>query len=157
MSDNQQKLMFVEDVGLIFERWGLPRMPGRVLGWLLVCDPPSQSFGEITEMLQASKGSISSATRMLIAMGLIERTAQPGDRRDFFRMRPNAWANVLRIKLEEIAIFRQLAERGLHLLEDKSPENRQRLLEAHALYTFFEGELSQLFERWQQQKCADLD
>jgi DNA-binding transcriptional regulator GbsR (MarR family) len=151
MGDNQQKLMFVEDVGLMFEHWGLPRMAGRVLGWLLVCDPPSQSFGEITEALQASKGSISSATRMLIAMGLIERTAQPGDRRDFFRIRPNAWADVLRIKLEGIAIFRQLAERGLQLLDDESPENRQRLLEMHALYTFFEGELPLLFKRWQQQ------
>ena len=121
----------------------------------MVCDPPSQSFGEITEMLQASKGSISSATRMLIAMGLIERTAQPGDRRDFFRMRPNAWANVLRIKLEGIAdLSASLPNAACNCSTMKSPENRQRLLEAHALYTFFEGELSQLFERWQQQKLC---
>jgi DNA-binding transcriptional regulator GbsR (MarR family) len=125
-------------------------MSGRVLGWLLVCDPPQQSFGEITEVLQASKGSISSATRMLTTMGLIERTAQPGDRRDFFRIRPGAWADVLRLKLEGIVVFRELAERGLKLLEDESPETRQRLLEMHALYAFFEREMPQMFERWNQ-------
>ena len=30
---------FVEDISLYFEQMGLPRMAGRVLGVLLICDP----------------------------------------------------------------------------------------------------------------------
>ena len=35
---------FVEDISLYFEQMGLPRMAGRVLGVLLICDPPAQSL-----------------------------------------------------------------------------------------------------------------
>ncbi|MFQ3629252.1 MAG: MarR family transcriptional regulator, partial [Cyanobacteriota bacterium] len=76
---------FVEEVGLMFELIGLPRMAGRIFGWLLISQPPHQSSGELAEVLQASKGSISSMTRLLIQLGLIERLPLPGDRRDFFQ------------------------------------------------------------------------
>ena len=33
---------FVEDVGVVFEKTGLPRMAGRMFGWLLISDPPYQ-------------------------------------------------------------------------------------------------------------------
>ncbi len=50
------------------------RMAGRMLGWLLICDPPHQSMNAIADVLQASKGSISTMTRLLIQLDLIERT-----------------------------------------------------------------------------------
>ena len=59
-------LQYVEDVGLAFESFGGCRMMGRVLGWLLVADPPHQTFAEIADALGKSKGSISHATRALI-------------------------------------------------------------------------------------------
>lgn len=73
----KKKQFFAEDVGLVFENIGLPRMAGRVLGWLLVCDPPHQSMLELVEALSASKASISNTTRMLIEIGLIERISLP--------------------------------------------------------------------------------
>ncbi|MCP5095569.1 MAG: MarR family transcriptional regulator, partial [Chloroflexi bacterium] len=45
---------FVEDVGLFFEQVGLPRMSGKIMGWLLIADPPHQSMSELVEALQAS-------------------------------------------------------------------------------------------------------
>ena len=47
----QDQQHFVEEVGLLFEHAGLPRMAGRILGWLLICDPPHQSPGELAEVL----------------------------------------------------------------------------------------------------------
>jgi hypothetical protein len=32
---------FIDEVGLYSERAGLPLLAGRILGWLLVADPPS--------------------------------------------------------------------------------------------------------------------
>lgn len=51
-------------------------MVGRALGWLLVCEPPEQSAAELAETLQASKGSISTATRVLLRLGFIERVEE---------------------------------------------------------------------------------
>lgn len=143
---------FVEDVGLSFEEMGLPRMAGRVLGWLLICDPPHQSMNELGEALLASKASISNTTRLLIQIGLIERLSLPGRRRDYFRLKPDAWTQIAREDMFRVSAFRQLAERGLTLLEDKEPPLKSRLEEMHAVYAFFERELPPLLERWEEEK-----
>ena len=92
---------FAEEVGIVFEQTGMPRMAGRILGWLLICAPPHQSTDELTAVLMASKGSISSMTRLLIQSGLIERLSLPGIRRDYFRLRPDAWHHMIRRGLED--------------------------------------------------------
>ncbi len=112
---------FVEDVGLSFEMVGLPRMAGRIFGWLLISDPVHQSPGELAKVLQASKGSISTMTRLLLQIGLIERISLPGQRRDYFRIKPNAWSELTEQRMVQITAFRQLAERGLELMKGKSP------------------------------------
>ena len=45
--DEEQR--FVEEVGIVFEQTGLPRMAGRILGWLLISDPPHQSTDQLTQ------------------------------------------------------------------------------------------------------------
>jgi DNA-binding transcriptional regulator GbsR (MarR family) len=143
---------FIEDVGLFFEQAGLPRMAGRILGRLLLADPPHQSLDELAEALMASKGSISTTTRLLIQIGLIERFSLPGVRHDYFRIRPDAFQHALKHGAEEITRVRKLAERGLQLLEGEPPQVRQGLQEMYDMYTFIEQEYSQLLERWEQER-----
>jgi len=145
---------FVEEVGLFFEQSGMPRMAGRILGWLLISDPPHQSTGELSEALLASKGSISTTTRLLIRIGLIERTSLPGQRHDYFRIKPNAWHQMVKESLVQVTTARQLAEQGLELLEGKVHINRQCLEEMHNMYAFFEREFPALLERWEQERKA---
>ena len=143
---------FVEEVGLFIERMGLPRMAGRVLGKLLISVPPHQSTGELAESLLASKGSISTMTRLLIQGGLIERMSLPGERRDYFRIKPNAWFQMtLQDNLRLIAL-RDHANRGLGLLSGQGPELRERLEELLDLCAFYERELPGLLERWERQR-----
>ena len=142
---------FAEEVGIVFEQTGLPRMAGRIIGWLLISDPPHQSTSQLTEALTASKGSISTMTRLLIQIGLIERLSLPGVRHDYFRIRPDAWQHMIRRGLEdEIKMVRQLAEHGLELLADKTPLTRKWLEEMRDVYTFLEREFPMLLERWEQ-------
>ena len=143
---------FVEDVGLYFEQMGYPRMAGRILGWLLICDPPIQSAGELAEVLQASKGSLSSMTRLLIQVGLIERAGLPGQRRDYFRIRPGAWPQLIKVQMQSMTGLHQMVERGLTMLQDRAPALQERLREAHDLYAFLERELPALLQRWEQER-----
>jgi DNA-binding transcriptional regulator GbsR (MarR family) len=141
---------FVEEVGVVFEQTGLPRMAGRIFGWLLISDPPYQSSTELAEVLMASKGSISTATRFLIQLGLVERFIIPGVRHDYFRLRPDALRRTIRHGLEdEISMFRRLAERGLELMGRESSGRRQWLEEMHNRYVFLEKEFPALMERWE--------
>jgi DNA-binding transcriptional regulator GbsR (MarR family) len=149
-----EKQHFVEEVALLFEELGLTRMAGRILGWLLLSNPPYQSADELAEVLQASRGSISTMTRLLIQLDLIERIGFPGDRRDYFRMKPDAWAQLLQAKLSQVTDLHQLSERGLELLADEPPEQRHRLQDMHDLYSFVEAELPKLIERWERERTS---
>ncbi|MDX2239752.1 MAG: MarR family transcriptional regulator [Leptolyngbyaceae cyanobacterium bins.302] len=145
---------FVEDVGLLFETVGFPRMAGRVFGWLLLSNPPHQSPGELAEVLQASKGSISTMTRLLEQLGLIERVSLPGQRRDYFRIKLNAWSELSKRRMDQITAFRKLAERGLTLLAEETPELTQRLREMYDIHAFFEAEIPLMLDRWERYRAT---
>jgi DNA-binding transcriptional regulator GbsR (MarR family) len=157
MNDVQQleEKRFVEEVGIVSEQTGLPRMAGRILGWLLISEPPHQSTTQLAEALMASKASISTATRLLIQVGLIERLSIPGVRHDYFRIRSDAWQHMIKRGLEdEIKMFRQLAERGLEVLSEKAlltRPNQKWLEEMRNVYSFLEREFPLLLERWEQE------
>ena len=155
MEDSHQAKdkQFAEEVGIVFEQTGMPRMAGRILGWLLISDPPHQSTEQITKALIASKGSISTMTRLLIQIGLIERLSLPGVRCDYFRLRSDAWQHMIgRGLTEEIKMVRQLAERGLELLGNKTPVTKNWLEEMRDVYTFLEHEFPTLLERWEKER-----
>jgi DNA-binding transcriptional regulator GbsR (MarR family) len=142
---------YVEDFGLYWEAQGLPRTTGRILAWLLICDPPHQTMHELTDALQTSKSSISTASRMLIQMGMIERISLPGERRDYYRLLPHVWADLLVTKRRQFTDFRQLAERGLALLPPNSSRG-ERLQEMRDLYAFMEQEYPELLTKWQESR-----
>ena len=131
------------------EQSGMPRMAGRILGALLVADPAEQSADELANTLRASRGSISTSTRYLIQLGFIERVSKPGERRDYFRNRPGAWVEMTRRGLAEARLYREMAERGLGLLESSDPDVRRGLEEMRDFYAFVEREFPRVFERWE--------
>jgi len=157
MNDERQAEVkrFVEEVGISFEDMSLPRMAGRILGWLFISDPPYQSIGELAEALMASKGSISTMTRLLIQFNLIERFSLPGVRHDYFRIRPEGWHHLARQRGDQIKVMRQLCERALELLKGEAQDNREWLEEMHDMYAFFEREFPSLLERWEQERKRD--
>jgi DNA-binding transcriptional regulator GbsR (MarR family) len=149
-----EQAQFLEAMGLMFENVGMPRMAGRVFGWLLISDPPLQSSGELVEGLQASKGSVSTTTRLLIQIGLIERVSLAGDRRDYFQIKPNAWTQLTQQQMLRVTAFRRLAEQGLDLLSGSDRQLQQRLREMHEIHAFWERELPQIHQRWEAEQAA---
>src|SRR5579859_1637614 len=99
--------------------YGIPRMTGRVLGWLLVCDPAEQTAAQLAEELGASKGSISGATGMLVRAGLVDRLHVRGERADRFRIRPEAWDEQIRDQGASQA--RSLVAMGLEAWTENRP------------------------------------
>lgn len=142
---------FIEDISLYFEQMGLPRMAGRVLGVLLISDPAEQSLNDLCEVLQSTKSSISTTTRLLTEMGLIERVPSPVPRRLYFRFKRGGWITFMRLRLRLMASLHQIAERGLELLQDREPALRDRLQEAHDMFSLIEDRLPALLQQIEQQ------
>ena len=143
---------FIEDIGLFFEQMGLPRMAGRILGVLLISDPPAQSINDLAEQLQASKSSISIMTRLLVEVGLIEKVASPVPRRDYYHFKPGGWITYMRQWSSIMSGLHQLSERGLELMEGKPQEYKDRLLEAHDVFSYFEKEFPALLEELERER-----
>lgn len=76
---------FIEQMGLLTEEVGMPRIAGRIMGLLLLTESPLDLEG-IAERLQISHGSVSTNTRLLEQLGVVERLTTPGDRRVRFRL-----------------------------------------------------------------------
>ena len=145
---DEQLLLYVEDFGLYFEQFGLARTAGRMLGWLLVCDPPHQTMDELVDVLQVSKSSISTTSRLLMYIGLVSKVSFPGERKDFYRISEDAWVQGWEAKNNQTTEMKQMATRGLELLPEDETERRERLQEMHDLYAFLEAELPKLTQRW---------
>jgi DNA-binding transcriptional regulator GbsR (MarR family) len=138
---------FIEDIGLYFERLGWPRMAGRILGVLLISDPPAQSITEIVEKLNASKSSISIMARLLVEVGLIEKVPSPMPRRDYFKFKTGGWILYMQQWFELMSGLHKITERGIALLNDKPADLKNRLMEAHDLFSYLEEHFPSLLEK----------
>jgi len=143
---------FVEDIGIYFESMGAPRMAGRIIGRLLVADPPEQSSAQLMRYLQSSKGSISMMTRYLIQLGLIDRVGIPGERIDHFRLRPDGFIHLTEARVSQSGEINAILERGLGLPTARSSEVRRRMAEIRDFYAYVENEIPALFERYVRQR-----
>ncbi len=147
----EDRRRLAEDFGLLFESWGLPRMAGRIFGWLLVCDPPHQSANDLYEAIDASKGSISTAMRLLEPASMVEKFTLPGERSTYYRVRDRWWTEVIGRQVEGMEVFIRTAEKGLEMLAGEKREVRRRLVELKDAYSFFVRELPKMIERYEQE------
>jgi len=112
---------YAEEVGLWASRQGASPAYGKLLGWLLICDPPQQTSAELAAALEMSNGSISTNMRMLERSGLARRVAIKGHRGHAYEMSPDA---MLRGTADAIPHWRAMAglmRRGIDLVGADSP------------------------------------
>ena len=145
----ENKQAYIEEMGMVMESFGMTRIAGRVLSALLVADPPEQTAEQLATTLQASRGAISSGTTMLETMGLIERRRRPGDRKDYFRNKPNAWFEATKQQIALIAHLRGLAEKGLEVMGSDDPEVTEGLRDMRDMLIFYEREMPEMLARWE--------
>ncbi|HSH46936.1 MAG TPA: MarR family transcriptional regulator [Longimicrobiales bacterium] len=117
---------FVERMGQMMERDGLPRIAGRIFGQLMLSEAP-MNLDELAGALQVSKGSISTNTRLLESFGMLERLTYPGDRRDYYEVSESVHQRMLELRVERLQTTRELLEEGLETESARSERIRSRL------------------------------
>jgi DNA-binding transcriptional regulator GbsR (MarR family) len=136
---------FVERMALICEKEGMPRIAGRIFGYLLATDQ-TFSLDDLGEQLQASKASVSTNARMLEQFGMIQRVSVLGDRRDFYRVQDDPWEQMLRVAQgrwrDMVQVFAEASQRL------PEPAGRERAAQAEEFHVLLIRECDALFERW---------
>jgi len=126
---------FVERMGLIAEGDGLSRTAGRIMG-LMVIEGGPLSFAELAQRLEVSRGSVSMNTRFLERLGVIERVARRGDRRDYFQLAPKPYVRLLDGSVDRMMKAHSVVALAKAQLSETDGDARRRLDE---LASFYEG------------------
>lgn len=122
-------------MGLLAEEEGFPRIAGRIIGALLLAEGP-YSLDELAEELQVSKASVSTNARAMERIGLVERASEPGDRRDFYRISENPWAQMFAQVRRRMQSTHDVLAAGCEALPPRLETGRRRLEEWKRYYAF---------------------
>lgn len=144
MKPTEPQANFIERVGRYWESLSGSRTAGRILGWLMICEPDHQSSSDLVAALDVSTGSVSIQIRQLEQVNLVERITFPGDRASYYRLPDRAWSRLAESELDRMIEMRKLAEAGAELLPDSRPE---RVTELQAVGQFFTDEWPLLLDR----------
>jgi DNA-binding transcriptional regulator GbsR (MarR family) len=150
---DRNELTFVEEMGALFERLGNGRMTGRVWGYLLIVDAEQVSAADLAKALDASPSSISTATRVLISLGLVDRIRLSGERRDYFTIHHGAILNLMRRRADALNQARDMAARALERFADREIA-RPHLQELFDVYSWFAAEYPAMVDRFMAERAA---
>lgn len=144
-------LSFADQVGFYMESSGQPRLAGRVLGWLVACDPPMQSALAMSKVLSVSRSAISPITQAMVHQGLIERVKVPGQRETRYHFTMNSFRRFQEEGQRGLVELRRVSAQALEELGDRSPETNERLKVFHDFHAFLERQLPELMKKWEQE------
>ena len=134
--ESDQLLAWAEQVATFFaEHYGLPPITGRILGWLMICNPPEQSAGDIANAIGASRASLTTNLRFLTGSGLVRRLTRPGARTTYYRVDDDMWETVICRRIASMMSFSRITEQGMALIGADSPR-AARLRAAHDFFVW---------------------
>ena len=149
---NERQAAFVEEMGQYLASVGMTPMSGRMLAWMLICDPIEQTAADLSDNLQASRGAISGAARALETAGFIRRSRRRGDRREYFSIPPGAMRNLLAGAGQIYHRMTVIAAHGVGVVADLPPESRERIEEFHDFVAFVEQVFPTLLQRYMDER-----
>lgn len=135
---------FVERLGLAAQGDGLPRIAGRIMGFLILKGGPV-SFSELVDDLRVSRGSISTNTRLLDSLGVIDRVAMAGERQDYYQLAADPYGRLMEGSLKRMRKMQSIVDDAGATV---SPAARERLACMSRFYQLAIDSTLALLERW---------
>ena len=149
-----EEITFADHMGRYYaHRFAFPPMVGRVLGYLLVCEPRDQTIAELSEALLASRSAITGALNVLERIAAVRRSRAAGERMDRVRIDFSS-AQARGFDVTEYQELGDLAREGLEVLSDAPPERRAEMLELAAFADFLVEGTQTLRQEWEARRDA---
>jgi len=149
--DRDKILIVADHTGRFYaERYGFPPVAGRLIGYLYVCRPATQTINDIAEALLTSRSAINGAVKTLETQGLVQRLRPAGARADLISISPLTEKN-MGFDITEYQQMAKLAREALALTgaEDTSSHRQQMLEAVVSLNEFMAEQMPQLYKQWQ--------
>jgi predicted transcriptional regulator len=140
---------FVERFALLLVEGGVPRMPARVFGALLMAEDGSRTAGELAEQLRVSPAAISGAVRYLTQVGLIVRARHPGERRDHYEVTDDLWYEAYANRDKQLEQWAMLMSDGVAVVGEDTKVG-WRLNQSRQFFEFLRGEIHGMMARWRE-------
>jgi hypothetical protein len=140
-----------QELGELFDASGWPRLAGRLMGELMLADPPYLSTTQLCERLETSKGHLSSTMKLLVLGGLVERFGVSGSRMDHYRVPPDAFVRAVQHSVEPMTRLADLADRAAVRLPPGSIVAEQ-VTQMRDLYRFLAAKFPALIDEFNQQR-----
>lgn len=149
MSNINDRATFIEETGMLFENLGVTRMAGRIMGYLMVTDKEMVSFEELTQVLQASKSSISTNLKTLTTIGFAKAYTLPGDRKTYYLLSPEInWNSYMKRRVELIRFMVKMFHNALELRVNKIDKTSRWLNKSIDYYEWVTDGYAKLLEDW---------
>ena len=149
-----EEITFADHVGRFYaRRYGFPPMVGRVLGYLLVCEPPQQSIAELSEALLASRSAITGALDVLERLHTVRRSRAAGERMDRVHLDFSS-AESRGFDLTEYQELGDLAREALEVLKDAPLERKTDALQMAAFADFLVEHTRRMRDEWEAHRDA---
>lgn len=133
-TDSETIEIFIEHMGRVAQADGIPRIAGRLFGFLIIHGGPC-ALGELATELQVSRGSVSTNARLLEQLGVVERVSRPGDRQDYYQLRPDPYPALMHGVIERTKAAQAGVAQARRELQQNHGDAGARL---QALETFYE-------------------
>ncbi|MGP4015671.1 GbsR/MarR family transcriptional regulator [Saccharopolyspora sp. 5N708] len=142
---------WIEQMAAHFEATeGMPLIAGRILAFLLICDPPERTAAELSHGLAASTGSISTNVRLLMRLGVISKTTRQGREAALYRVEEDRWPELVRQRMQRVTALEELTGQGLRMFSGQG-ERARRLRKVNEFYQWLSGEMPDLWRRWERE------
>jgi predicted transcriptional regulator len=145
--DTDELARFVERFALMLVESGVPRMPARVFGALLIAEDGKRTAGELAELLRVSPAAISGAVRYLAQVGLAVRARDPGERRDHYEVFDDLWYEAYANRDKQLEQWATLMAEGAAVVGPGTKAGG-RLDQSRQFFEFLREELPSMMARW---------
>ncbi|WP_304454796.1 GbsR/MarR family transcriptional regulator [Nocardiopsis sp. YSL2] len=137
---------YAEEVGIALAQMGTTPAFGTLLGWLLICDPPSQTTTQLREAVGLSKASVSTGMRALEQSGLVRRVPTSG-RGHAYEIHPDAFTRTID-PTAKMRAFIDVMQRGIDLIGDPDAPQARRLRHTRDFYAYMVERIPALMEEF---------
>jgi DNA-binding transcriptional regulator GbsR (MarR family) len=152
MNRGKSQAGFIERFASVLTESGFPRMPARVFAALLATDSGRLTAAELAALLRVSPAAISGAVSYLVQVNLASREAEPGSRREHYRVHSDTWYEAIARKDQVLNRCERSLREGIEMV-GRDTAAGARIAETLAFFEFIQTELTAMLERWRARKA----
>ena len=127
-------------------------MPARVFAALLATDSGRLTAAELAAVLHVSAAAISGAVSYLVQVNLASREAEPGSRREHYRVHSETWYEAIARKDRVLERCERSLREGIEVVGRETAAGA-RIAETLAFFEFIQTELTAMLVRWRARKA----